>query len=64
MRKADGETRHLYQLAAFGTSLIVLEIEALGKSKITQSYNFSQPLIDHGIQSTSTVQGLAVYIKN
>ena len=64
MRKADRETRYLYQLASVGMSLVVLDIEALGKSKIIQSYNFSQPLVDHGIQPTTTVQGLAVYVKN
>jgi len=56
--------QYLYQLAPFGSSLFVFDVQPAGKTKLIQSYNFTQGLTGDHIQfSPYSPVGLAFYTK-
>jgi hypothetical protein len=57
--------RYLYQLTPFGSLTIVVDIQPGGKTKITRSYKFSQPLMDAGVPFTAyPPAGMYFHTKN
>jgi hypothetical protein len=56
--------RFLYQLAPFGSSIFVFDIQPNGKTKLIQSYNFSMPLTNARVGFTDlSPQGIAYHLK-
>jgi len=59
-----GDDQFLYQLAPFGSSLFVFDIQPHGRTKMIQSYNFSRPLRDDKVPfSQLSPQGIAYHLK-
>jgi hypothetical protein len=56
--------RYLYQLAAIGSSVYVFDVQPAGGSRLIQSYNFTQGLVNDRVPHSIAVQGLAFYAKS
>jgi hypothetical protein len=56
--------RYLYQLAPFGSSLFVFDVQPAGRTKMIQSYNFTRSLSHERVKFTPfSPVGLAFYAK-
>jgi len=58
----QGKNQYLYQLDVMGATIYVFDVQQK-KSKLIQSYNFTQPLVHDRVPFSVTVQGMAIHMK-